>query len=394
MRWLLCFLVWPFAALGQTSDVKPHELDLSVSVEDADAERFPSEMVLIKIRGTFRRHITRESLVQPELDGFNWSQLGPDRWFEEQIDGKKVKVFERKMALFPNRSGTIEIGPFIHNLTLTDERDDWFDHQVSSTPISIDVKPLPAYEGWWFPLRSLEISDQWSNAPDQLKSGEGVLRVIRLDALGATPEMIPPMPDLQSPSALIFPHPEKKLTELTPEGPVTYAFWRWTIRPSNDVSTIVEPIEFSFFDTVAREMRKVTISAQRIAYGDTIPTAPDLPNDEVRQATLPGWPAAVAAIAVFVFGLLFVVSGWNILGLARLQQYPLLDPLRYRLRKAARGGDVRELRRNARAIMKRDGPNAARSTLFEGLDRAIFRGDTKNFSSTNFARAFLGKTAK
>lgn len=364
------------SAIGaQSRIVRPSELRLEVEIEEHRHVPLAHEMVIITIRGLYRRHITREELVQPDFAGFSWSQLGPDKWTEERIDGEKVKIFERRMAIYPNRPGRLTIGAFTHRLTLTDEGDDWFDHEISSRPLTIEIAPAPATEGWWFPLRRLRVSDQWSNAPDQLKPGEGVLRVVRLEALGATPEMIPPMPELHSPSAMIFPHPEKRLVELSPEGPITYAFWRWTIRPSNDISAIVEPFRIEYFDTVARQNRTVFVSAKRVAYGSAIPDtrrAADAPD--ARPARLPGLPEASAALLVFLGGIGYVLWGrrmmpWRILPRARP-----FDRLAIRMRRAARRGDAIAVRRAAAAMIARDGFRnmPCRMDAMNAMDEAIF----------------------
>ncbi|MEL6294049.1 MAG: hypothetical protein AAFR10_07275 [Pseudomonadota bacterium] len=384
MRWLVAFFfIMPSLAVAQSRAVLPHELTLNVTVEDAGAVPFEREMVLITIRGIYRRHITLESLVQPGLDGFSWAQLGPDMWREERLDGKKVKVFERRMAVYPDRSGSLTIGAFRHQLTLTDEGDDWFEHEIASAPVTIEVAPAPAHNGWWFPTRSLQVSDQWSNAPDQLKPGEGVLRVVRLEALGVTPEMIPPMPELTSPSAMIFPHPEKRLVELTPEGPVTYAFWRWTIRPSNDTSTIVEPLTFSYFDTRNRDAREVTISAQRVAYGSVVPEDP--PQVQVPEpANLPGPLAAALAAGVFIGGCAVGLWGRAFSGVPRL-----FDRFVWRLRIAGQIGDLRQTRRASSAMIGRDGATARRVELLRELDMAAFSPGADGFDTRAFVRSFL-----
>ncbi|MFD1343095.1 hypothetical protein, partial [Litorisediminicola beolgyonensis] len=281
MRWIALFLFWSGAAFAQSSTVGPRDVEITVTVAEADEIPFTQEMVLITIEGVYRRHVTREKLEQPDLDGFNWVQLGNDYWFESTENGQKVKNFRRRMALYPERAGTLEIGPFIHHLTLTDEGDDWFNHDFYSEPVTIEVAPAPPVpEGeWWFPVRQLRVADDWSNAPDLLKPGEGVLRVVRVEAVGVPPDMIPPMPELRSPSAMIFAHPEKRLVELSPEGPVSVAFWRWTIRPSGDVSAILEPIQFDYYDTRDRTPRRVVISAQRVAYDEsTLGSAPPPPE--------------------------------------------------------------------------------------------------------------------
>jgi len=383
MRTLLVLLLWvlPFTVGAQTSEVRPGELELGVAVDEGDVSPVVGEMVLITIRGIYRRHITLESLVQPDLEGFSWAQLGPDAWSEERIDGKKVKIFTRRMALYPNTSGTLEIGSFRHDLTLTDEGDDWFEHPIASEPLKLEVAEAPAGEGWWFPVRRLEISDQWSNAPDQLKTGEGVLRVIRLEALGVTPEMIPPMPELISPSAMIFPHPEKRLVELTPEGPVTYAFWRWTVRPTNTVSAIVEPLTVSFFDTTHRVAREVTISAQRVAYGDVAPKVGETPNASRLVTNLPGGLGLGAGGLVF---LLLLGDGLKQrkFGLDRIRRWSPVDSLHRGIKREARLGDAKAVRRLAGRLIQRDGTNVTRTAAISELDGAVF---SRNFRALNLS---------
>ena len=391
MKWLIFLCIaFPLQALAQSGTVLPSEVAIEVTIEDNTTVPFTREMVLLTIRGVYRRHITREELIQPDLEGFNWTQLGPDNWSEERINGRKYKVFTRRMAIYPVESGELAIGPFIHRLTLTDENDDWFEHEIQSEPLTTQVAEAPATMDWWFPVRKLQISDQWSNAPDQLAPGEGVLRVIRLEALGATPEMIPPMPELNSPSAMIFAHPEKRLVELTPEGPVTYVFWRWTIRPSNDTSGIVEPLQFGYFDTVARETREVTISPQRIAYGTvTSELRPDSTEAEAHAAMLPGWPAFALAIAVFLVGLASGMSGHKVAASKALQRIGIFDPLARDLWRCARAGRADGLRQAAAAILRRDGLSSERVAKMREFDSRTFNPEAEAPDLMEFARRFI-----
>ncbi|ETX14234.1 hypothetical protein OCH239_03965 [Roseivivax halodurans JCM 10272] len=394
MRRLAVFLllVWPALATAQSREVHPGELDLTVTIENGAVAPVQGEMVLVTIHGRYRRHVTLETLEQPELDGFNWMQLGQDWWYETQEAGQPVKNFKRRMALFPDRQGEVTIGPFVHRLTLTDEGDDWFEHPVASEPVTLTVEPVPAAAAgteWWFPVRRLEISDDWSNAPDQLAEGEGVLRVIRVSAVGASPEMIPPMPELSSPSAMIFAHPEKRLVELSPEGPVSIAFWRWTIRPTNGVSAILEPIEFDYFDTVTRELHSVSISAQRVAMAEAMPPA-QIPPPEARLHPI----SSVAGILVAFLGALAVVSPSRVAREAGLRRLPWLDPLARSLRRAAAHGDLVGMRRHAARLVLRDGATAERKRLLDVMDHAIFARVAGGPETRRLARDFLSRRAR
>ncbi len=390
---LLLWLLVPSALMGQSRTVLPSDLTLWVEVEEMAHTPLVREMVLITIRGIYRRHITREKLVQPDFAGFNWTQLGNDDWREERLNGQKVKTFRRRMAIYPDRPGQLTIGAFTHQLTLTDDQDDWFEHPVLSEPVTIQVAPAPETRDWWFPVRDLKISDQWSNAPDQLAPGEGVLRVVRIEALGVTPEMLPPMPELTSPSGMIFPHPEKRFVELSSNGPQSYAFWRWTIRPGNDTSTIVEPLHFDYFDTTSRMARSVTISAQRVAYGAVTPDAnPTIPAPARDPTRLPGWGVAGLAVLVGALGTAFGCGGRRFGGLRALHRFGPFDPLARQMRGAARRGDVAGLRRAATALLLRDGPTDVRLRMLRDLDRAVFGKTPSPGPLIPFARSFLART--
>ncbi|MBY6047204.1 hypothetical protein [Vannielia litorea] len=377
MKALVAWLMLAGAALAQASEVRPGEIELTVTVEDAGAMPFAGEMVLMTIHGVYRRHIARESLVQPELEGFAWMQLGQDYWYETRERGQPVKNFRRRMALFPERDGQLEIGSFTHHLTLIDADDDWFDHDLRSAPVPLQVAPAPARD-WWFPARRLEVSDSWSNAPDQLAQGEGVLRIVRVAATGAAPQMIPPMPELRSPSGLVFAHPEKRLVELSPEGPVSVAFWRWTIQPGNGVSAITEPMEFEWYDTVARQPRRVRIGAQRVAYTEPLVARPGIAvagADRGRSALAAAGFGVVAGLAVLLWG-------------QKLGRPRFADPLRWRIRQAARRGDLTALRRAGAALVRRDGRGQG---ALARLDDAVFGRGTDTPNLTGIARALLAR---
>lgn len=377
---------------AQTRAVDPSDLSLTVTVETLPETLMRQEMILLTIHGIYKRHITREQLEQPDLTGFNWMQLGQDDWFESMLDGLPVKNMRRRMAIFPDKAGRLEIGAFQHRLTLLDEDNKWFEYTVKSEPLTIEVSPEPALEGWWFPVRRLQVADTWSNAPDQLSQGAGVLRVVRVSALGASPDMIPPMPELKSPSALIFAHPEKRLVDLTPHGPEAIAYWRWTVTPTNGNAAILEPISFSYFDTVAREMRNVEISAQRVAFGDVTGSARQAePVAILQSGQRPGLLVIVglAAFASAVFALLYGRS----MSLAPLTALMQRQRLLWRFDRAARRKDAAVLRRTAHALDAIHAPSVERRELLSQLDNALFGRIPDQSKQTVFISSFRNSLA-
>ncbi|MFY0632770.1 MAG: BatD family protein [Vannielia sp.] len=386
MRALILWLLMGCAAFAQGREVRPGDVELTVTMEDMAAAEggapYAGEMVLLTIHGIYRRHIARETLAQPELEGFAWMQLGEDQWYETRERGQPVKNFRRRMALFPEAAGELEVAAFTHHLTLIDENDGWFDHDITSPPVRLSVRPAPE-SAWWFPARRLAVSDSWSNAPDQLDPGAGVLRIVRVAATGAAPQMIPPMPELRSPSGLVFAHPEQRLVELSPEGPVSVAYWRWTIQPGNGVSAITEPMEFEWYDAVNRQSRRVRIGAQRVAYTAPLGAVPTPP--EASGVARGGVVLGVAG-AGLVLGLVLLLWGRH------WARPAVADPLRWQIRRAARAGDLAGLRRAGAALVRRGGAGAGARAALHRLDGALFGKAGEAPDPGPIARALLARS--
>ncbi|MCP4073139.1 MAG: protein BatD, partial [Hyphomicrobiales bacterium] len=289
--------------------------------------------------------------------------------------------------LFPEKNGNLEIGSFVHHLTLLDENNQWFEHKIKSDPIRLQVQPAPDTADWWFPVRKLEISDRWSNAPDQLKQGEGVLRVITLTAVGVGPDMLPPMPELKSPSAHIFPHPEKRLVQLSPQGPISIGIWRWTIKPRNPPSAILEPLEFSYFNTVERKMKSAVISAQRIAMVEI--DTPSAKQEEGRP------PVALKSVLLRIFvamaliaGLTLILGTKRVISLDFLQQRLRQFKLKSKLKRGVKARNLQIIRQAGRALHSHAKSSDDCRQLLDHLDERIFSRTKDEFDVKGFYKRF------
>ncbi|MEM1299094.1 MAG: hypothetical protein AAGH68_07410, partial [Pseudomonadota bacterium] len=223
MRWLLALLISSLPAQAQQG-IDPGDIRLELVLEERDHAPLQGEMILLSIQGTYKIPVVREKMHQPVLDGFDWMQLGEDRWYKEREDGFEVLKMERRMALFPQRTGELEVPAFTHGLEMLGRNGRTVPVDHVSNSLSLSVAPRPDTGGWWFPVRGIEIADNWSNQPEALAAGAAALRVVSLVVDGTAPQRIPPMPEMTGAGAFIFPHPEHRIVALGPNGPRTRVF--------------------------------------------------------------------------------------------------------------------------------------------------------------------------
>lgn len=310
------------------------------------------EMIPVTLRGEYTSRIALETLSFPGTQDYDWMQLARDQWRDEEIDGRTVRVFERRLAVFPRRAGTLSLGPVTHHLTVVDEKNLRAPLDVTAPPVSLAVAPYPG-EGTPLSAASLTVEDTLSAAPGALRDGDTLVRRVTLKAEGTLPHMLPARPAMREPWLISFAAPEQREMVPTPAGPVTTLVWEWHLRPKTGEPGVLPPVSIAWFDTVARAMRTAEIPALPFGYASF--------NDNRSGTARLSAGHVGAGLAALMVGTLTGL-GLCITGLAPRRRAHLLrtlrrlspvDPTRRRLKRAARSGDLFALRRAADAYLRR-----------------------------------------
>jgi hypothetical protein len=324
------------------------------------AAPYPREMVILKVRGAYRPLVLREKLIQPPFVNFAWSELGRDEMGVGEANGFPVRLFERSVAVFPDRPGRLTIDSFVHKLTVVDGTGSR-EINVRSAPITLDVATWQGPGGpndrstWWLPARSVRITDSWSIDPDRVPRGETSRRTVTIEADGVTADQLPPAPKMISAGIISFRGPSERQTLVSNNGPVGRVTYSWDMRPTTAFPAVVTEVRIPYFDTKARTLRDAVIPSRRMAWAaETLPETAAAASQPVRPS-----PALVAGggAAAFLLGLGVLTIGAGGLRLPHLPPRELRD-----LRRAARKGDAAALRAALTALIRKE-PERARLWL-------------------------------
>jgi hypothetical protein len=319
-------------------------LSLSFVPHPAHETVVAGEMVPVTLRAVYNRKVALETLKIAPSDSFDWIQTAPDRWGEELIDGKSWIVMDRPLALVPKRAGILHFGPATHDLTIIDEKSRRQERLVVAPPLSLSVGAYPVERGWQWVAEKATLTDELSTDPSRLADGETVTRRVTVRALGTLPEALPPRPVVSEPWLISFAAPVERRLVLTAEGPVSEAVWTWQFRPETGEPGVIPPVTIPYFNAATRRMDALQISALPIGYAsfytNQIQTGRFDPASRLAEtaALLAGLLAGAALV------LTRETPDATRATLARLARR--WSPRRnWRLRRAARAGDLPTLRR-------------------------------------------------
>lgn len=357
-----------------------------------DVRPVVGEMIPLTIRGEYSRRITLETLTFPDSDAYDWMQLARDSWRDERVDGRAVKVLERRIALFPRHAGPLTVGPVIHHLTVVGKAGGREALDIEADPLTIMVAPFPS-ESAPLSASALTVEDVLSTAPGKLRDGETLIRRVTLRADDTLPHLLPPRPVIREPWLISFTAPEIRKMKPTPEGPETTIVWEWHLRPKTGEPGVLPPIEIPWFDTVTRRIQKAEIPALPFGYAS-------FAANRTGADRLPAVQAATACgllAAGLLTGLVIALAGLSPRKRAQmltiLKRSSPFDPTRSALKAAAEKKDLLELRAAAERYLARRRalglPEQYGAT--RDLDRALFeeRSGSPTFDPERFRRALL-----
>jgi hypothetical protein len=263
---------------GQQQQGDEEAVDVFLRATVSNSSPYLGEQIIISYKLYFNNQIAGHDGFQKisSFPGFWVKNLFPNQreipTTTETIKGKQYNVAEiRRFALFPQRTGTIEIQPGETEISVrvrSDARrktsDPFFDsffndpffssrHRdvsklLSSNSLTIDVKPLPTkdkpadFSGavGKFSLRSqIDKTEVKANEPVSIKltvTGNGNIELFDLPRFVFPPDFEVFDPEIQSD------------IKITPSGVSGTRVFEYLVIPRNPGKFKIRPIEFSYFD--------------------------------------------------------------------------------------------------------------------------------------------------
>ncbi|MEM1261107.1 MAG: BatD family protein [Pseudomonadota bacterium] len=296
-----------------TTDASGRDIFIEVTA-DRSSTWVQAEVVLT-LR-VYRAVVVRQAtLREPTFDGVEVliQPLGQDRLYSKQIDGRAYEVSERRYAIYPQESGTLNIGEFVYQGRL------WQGSRLSShrlfrsEPLSISVDPIPPPpaqfpDAAWLPASDVELSERWN--PDSLRvvAGEPVTRELRLTAAGLMGAQLPPLDAGTSDGIRVYPDQPELATNDADDGLVATRVERYAVIAREAGDYTLPAIRMPWFDVdtgrwQVAELGTQTLQVEAAPNASPTVTAVAPPTADRTTAVAPVtdlrlWQAAVGALGL------------------------------------------------------------------------------------------------
>jgi hypothetical protein len=247
--------------------------------------------------------------------------------YQKNLGQTPYGVAEFRYAVFPDASGTVQVPAQTWTVRTTDQPGmNRFGfgggrfklHRVRTKELNITVNPKPDIypaQKPWLPAQNLQITEQWSRAPDEFRVGEPITRTVTVTAEGVGPEQLPPLFDERGTADLKFypdkPEQDKQLTAQGVTGTRTESV---AIVPNRAGDLQLPELSVTWWNSAEKRIETAVLPARtlRVAASDAqaleTPAAESVVPKAISQPAAAG-PAAESSAVWWPLLVLLLVCG-------------------------------------------------------------------------------------
>lgn len=200
-----------------------------------------------------------DARVQPLMDPKQYVRV---------VDGKRVGVYERRYAIFPEVSGKLVIPGqrFSARITNRFNRLRGTPESVVSKLIELDIQPIPdTYpQAPWIPASQFSIKETYSRDPQSWIAGEPVTRTMTITATGLSNGQVPPIPMPEIDGIRYYPDQSQDESNITEQGLVTTVIQSVALVPTQAGSMTLPEIQIPWWNTLTNSVEYATLPKQVI----------------------------------------------------------------------------------------------------------------------------------
>jgi hypothetical protein len=252
----------------------PIFIDASLDQESV----YVQQQVILTLRIYHSVSLYNDSNLTPlKIDDARVEPLGAPRNYEKDINGVRHGVIELSYAIFPQKSGTLNIPSQVFSATVADRSAGSSfvpfgrPTRLKSPSIPLQVKPQPASypaDVPWLPARALSLNEAWSPEPDQLEVGQSVTRNVLMKVEGLSAAQLPPLNTTLPAGIRSYPEQPKLANQTSADGVIGSREETQALVPTQSGELQLPAIEVVWWNTREDRLIRTRVPGRKVQVVD------------------------------------------------------------------------------------------------------------------------------
>jgi len=315
----------------ESAPAAPHhpdtpDTDVMLKTEVSNDQPFVNQQVIYTVKLYNRQRLLDAEYQPPGIEDALLIPLGDGRRYQTTEQGRAYHVEEQTYAVFPQKSGDLQINPPAFNALVYDTIPRRVN--VRGEPIKLAVKSMPVnYTGkHWLPAKQITLSEDYDKPASTLLQGTTLERTITLQAVAVPAQLLPTLTFTSHKNFNVYPekpviHNAIKQQELigTTRVKVTYLL-------NTPGSITIPKLSLTWFNSITGKEEVATLPAKHIEVepntgavhavdsssplAEKMPTLTDAPTQLPTQVEIKSYHYAWFLVLGFVIAWLLVFFWW------------------------------------------------------------------------------------
>lgn len=209
------------------------------------------------------------------IDGVNMSPpdfgdvlahpMGASEYKRTDSNGQVEHIVEQRYALFPQKSGKLQLPDHYFQVQLLLNRGGFFNDSqtvnIATPALTLEVKPAPNTKSAWLPAKQLQLSDHVSS--HRVEVGEPFTRTITINAQGILAEQLPSL-QTNARGLKRYAEPVKRQNDHADNDVISQVISSETLIAEQAGHIELPAQTIVWFDTKANEWRETVLAAQTV----------------------------------------------------------------------------------------------------------------------------------
>lgn len=306
---VLAALTVPAAAQQTGAPVLP-ELQVRIEPQAAlETNGYVQGQIVVQVQLISRYPFEALDLTLPQIPDADVVELLRPRTRKVTSYAGQGYVFEKSIAIVPRSSGVLTLPPVTAVGYVEPETDNELHFDLASDPVTIKVAGVArAFEHrWWLVSDRVEIEEEWSIPPEEIRVGETVTRTVHLRVWGVAAERLPELEHKKARGIRVSLSGSKLKTEKTPDGLIADATYTWDLIAEPQQVVFLKPVALDYWNPLEHRLSRAVLPALRLEPlpEDSEKIAAALMSEAVENRQ---WSMTFAAILVGVLSLPILIA--------------------------------------------------------------------------------------
>ena len=256
-------------AAGERALTMPEVPQLTVTLKPADALSrggYLHGQLVLAVQVASRYPFEELELSLPEIRDAQVIRLQRPRTERVRSYAGDGYVFETALAIFPNKSGRLDIPGVAVRGAVSPRSGDKRPFADRSADLRLDVLGIDdSYtDPWWLVSDRVEISETWSTPLDELRLHDIVRRQVTVKAFAVTAERLPTIEHGRTRGVTVADAGATTRTEVTRDGVIATVVQAWDLKIEAGGVAYISPVNLAYWDPRERRRKKVAVAGKRI----------------------------------------------------------------------------------------------------------------------------------